>query len=93
MDIGRIDGIQGSVPVNPLSRAGRAEQAYGASAPASSDRVSISPEASLVSRALQLPEVRADRVAEVRDLIQQGRFDTVDRLEKALDQFLRTEGQ
>jgi len=92
MDIGRIDGIHGSVPVNPLSRAARAEQAYGASAPQASDRVSVSPEASLVSRALQLPEVRADRVSEVRDLIQQGKFDTVDRLEKALEAFFRSEG-
>ena len=92
MDISRIDGIQGSVPVNPLSRAGRAEQAYGASAGQSSDRVTVSPEASLVSKALQLPDVRADRLSEVRALIEQGRFDTVDRLEKALDQFLKTEG-
>ena len=92
MDIGRIDGTQGSAPVNPLSRAARADQAYGASAPNAADRVTVSPEASLVSRALQLPAVRAERVAEVAALIQQGRFDTVDRLEQALERFFRSEG-
>lgn len=92
MDIGRIDGIHGSVPVNPLSRASGAERAFGPSGASASDRVQVSPEASLVSKALQLPDVRSERVAAVRELVQQGRFDTVERLEKALDQFLRTEG-
>jgi hypothetical protein len=37
---------------------------------------------------LALPSIRADRVAEIKNLIQSGRFDTEARMGQALDRFL-----
>ncbi len=87
MDIGRTEGVGGPGRIEGPQK----NQRITPSAPASSspaDRVEITDQARLVSEALALPEVRAERVAEVRKLIQSGRFETDARLEGALQKFL-----
>jgi negative regulator of flagellin synthesis FlgM len=42
----------------------------------------------MVSRARELPEVRAERVAEIRAQIQAGTYETADKLEVALGRLL-----
>jgi negative regulator of flagellin synthesis FlgM len=82
---GRIDGPQ-SVRAP--------HQARSIEAPASMDslhgmdRVDISPEAELVSRVGDLPEIRADRVAEIRAQIAAGVYETDEKLEIALGRLL-----
>ncbi len=87
MDIGRTDGIGGP---------GRIEGPQRASKPAPSptppadpaDRVEVSASSQLISEALSLPPVRAERIDEVRHLLASGQLDTDARLEGALDRFL-----
>ncbi len=88
MDIGRTDGVGGPGRIegpNPISRITPSQTPSG---PASPDQVQLSDKAAMISKALALPEVRADRVAEVRQQIESGRFDTDARLEGALARFL-----
>ena len=52
------------------------------------DQLDISQEADLVSRANSLPDVRADRVAELRAQIASGAYETDAKLDVALDRLL-----
>ena len=52
--------------------------------PAEVDQLDISHEASYVSRAMELPDVRADRVASIRAEIAAGTYETDEKLNVAL---------
>ena len=52
------------------------------------DQLDISPQADFVSRARDLPEIRADRVAEIRSAIEAGDYETDEKLSIALDRLL-----
>ena len=70
---------------------------HRASAPASTDgpahspgvdELDISSEASFVSQARDLPEIRHDRVADIRAKIQSGEYETPEKLDIALSRLL-----
>ncbi len=88
MDIGRTDGVGGPGRVEGPRPPHRITPPQAAS-PAPADKVEISEAAQLISEALALPQVRSERVDEVRKLIESGRFDNDERLEAAVDKFLR----
>jgi negative regulator of flagellin synthesis FlgM len=52
------------------------------------DQLDISNEADMVSRARDLPEVRTDRVAEIRAAIESGTYETPEKLEVAVGRLL-----
>ena len=52
------------------------------------DQVDISPEADLVSRVGELPDIRTDRVEDIRAQIEAGTYETDDKLEIALGRLL-----
>ena len=52
------------------------------------DQLDISPEASLISRMVDIPDIRADRVAELKAQIAAGTYETEAILDKALDRLL-----
>lgn len=92
MDIGSTDGIGGLGRIQGPHGPGRLTPPEHAQAASTPDRVEISPEARLVSEARSLPSVRQERIDEVRGLIESGKFDTAERLEKAIDRFLEELG-
>jgi negative regulator of flagellin synthesis FlgM len=49
------------------------------------DQLDISPEADLVSRVREIPDIRSDRVAELREAIQSGNYETEAKLNLAVD--------
>ena len=53
-----------------------------------SDEVQISAAARLIDQLSDIPEVRADRVAEIRSQIAAGTYETGERLDAALDRLL-----
>ena len=53
-----------------------------------SDQVDISPEAELINQVHNLPDIRADRVAELRAQIASGSYETEERISGALDRLL-----
>lgn len=81
--------VHGSHPVNAPHRA-RPNQATQPPAQSTRgvDELDISPEAELVSRVRDLPDVRADRVAQIRAEIESGVYETDEKLDIALDRLL-----
>ena len=91
MDIGKTEGVGGAGRIEGPHKLGKSTPP--ASTPShAADKVEFSPQAKITSDALALPSVRADRVAETRNLIQSGRFDTDARLGQALERFLAENG-
>ena len=52
------------------------------------DQLEISPEADLVSRAREVPDIRQDRVNQIRNQIASGTYDSAEKLDVALDRLL-----
>ena len=52
------------------------------------DQLDISPEANYVSRTRDIPEIRADRVAEIRAQIASGAYETPEKIDIALERLL-----
>lgn len=53
------------------------------------DKLDISAEARLLSEVGNVPEVRMEKIREIRELIQSGKYETPEKLEAAIERFLR----
>jgi negative regulator of flagellin synthesis FlgM len=81
--------VHGPQPINSPHRAAAPAQAGAASGSAGgTDEVTISHEADALSRVREVPDIRADRVAEIRAAIQAGTYETPDKLEIAVGRLL-----
>ncbi len=86
-----INGINGYGPVELIgqSSGGGAEKAKPKPAATSKeDQVEISPKARLMSQLASMPEVRAEKVQQIRQAIDDGTYDLEGNLPEALDKFL-----
>jgi len=86
-----VSGTHQLHAAQPLSSPHRAAPAQGNAAASSSwgvDEVSLSPEASLVSQVREMPDIRADKVADIRAQIARGTYETDEKLNVALDRML-----
>ena len=75
----------------PLTAPHRMAPAQAASSPYSSsgiDQLDISPEADFVAQARELPDIREDRVASIREQIKSGMYETPEKLDMALSRLL-----
>lgn len=75
----------------PVSGPHSSRATQATSAPASSsigDRLDISEAGQLACRMSEIPDIRADRVAELRAAIQSGAYETDAKLNTALDRLL-----
>ena len=83
----KIDGVPHIHSAHSLQGPHRTEAAQAstsADAWMGVDELEISPEADLVSQVHDLPEIRADRVAEIRAEIASGAYETDEKLELAV---------
>lgn len=86
--------IQGPSNVHASQSVRAPHKASGSAAAGSSssvqaaDELDISSEADLVSQVRDLPDIREDKVARIRQQIQNGTYDTDAKLEAALGKFL-----
>ena len=80
---GHIDGPQS---IKPPHRARSIEAQPAPEQPL--DQVDISPEADLVGRVNEVPEMRTDRIAEIRAEIQAGVYETDEKLDVAVGRLL-----
>ena len=80
--------LHGAQPINAPHRATQREPVAGTSSLTQVDQLDISQEADLVSRINSLPDVRADRVADLRAQIASGAYETDAKLDVALDRLL-----
>jgi negative regulator of flagellin synthesis FlgM len=65
-----------------------ADAAAGGASSSGVDELDISSEADFVSQARDLPEIREDRVAQIRDQIRSGTYETAEKLDVALSRLL-----
>ena len=98
----RIQGpvnVHGAQPINGPHQVDGAKPAEQTNAASQADQLDISQEADLASKVAELtgqvqdiPDVRADRIARIREAIEQGNYETEDKLDIALDRFLDETG-
>ena len=80
--------VHGAQQVGAPHRAASPQQAAPKDSPTAVDQLDISHEAELASRLHDVPEVRADRVAEIRAQIEAGVYETDDKLGTAVSRLL-----
>jgi negative regulator of flagellin synthesis FlgM len=80
--------VHGPQPINAPHRAAAPRSSGQVAQSSPVDQLDISPQADLVSRARDIPGIRAERVAEIRAQIAEGTYDTDAKLEAALDRLL-----
>ena len=80
--------IHAAQPPNPPHRLTPTQAPSGGYAAGGVDQLDISPQADFVAQARDLPEIREDRVAALKAQIQNGTYETADKLDAALSGLL-----
>jgi negative regulator of flagellin synthesis FlgM len=80
--------IHAAQPLNPPHRLTPSQGDSGGFSTRGVDQLDISPEADFVAQARELPEIREDRVAAIRSQIQNGTYETAEKLDIALSRLL-----
>lgn len=80
--------VHGPQAINSPHSARPAQAAAPAPAPVAGDQVEISDAARLAARISEIPDIRHDRVAEIRAAIAEGVYETDARLDIAVDRLL-----
>ncbi len=89
MHINSVSHVHGTHAINAPHATARAEAAPQAMrSTATADVVDISETGRLMEMAAQLPEIRTDRVQQLRAEIAQGRYETAEKLDLALERLL-----
>jgi len=88
MQIHGTNHLHGAQPLHAPHRVVGSQPTGETFATHAADQVDISPEARLISQIHDLPEVRADRVAELRAQIAAGVYETEEKISIALDRLL-----
>jgi len=86
-----INGVNGYGPVESIgqSSGGGAEKAKPKPPVANKgDQVEISPKARLMSLLASMPEIRTEKVQEIKQALDNGTYDLEGKLPEALDKFL-----
>lgn len=80
--------VHGPQPINAPHRLHASSPPAPNGQVAGADQLDISREADLVSRMREIPEIRAERVAEIRAAIEAGTYETPDKMEIAVGRLL-----
>jgi len=88
MEIHGLNGAGGAEPVYPRLAAYTVESGSSASVSAPRDHVEISSLGQMLDGIHSLPEIRQERVEEIRQQIAQGVYETPEKLEIALDRLM-----
>ncbi len=80
--------VHGPQSINAPHRAQSPQPAAETGYVTGADQLDISREADMVSRARELPDIRTERVAEIRAAIEAGTYETADKLDIALGRLL-----
>jgi negative regulator of flagellin synthesis FlgM len=80
--------IHGAQPINAPHAARAAAPTSTPTAPVTGDHLDISEAGRIAGQLAEIPEIRADRVAQLRAAIADGSYETNDKLSVALDRLL-----
>jgi negative regulator of flagellin synthesis FlgM len=84
MEVNGPGSIQRSFPTGPAKSAGPVAKSQPAVPPSPKDAVEISSAGQLLDKLSKSPEVRAERLAQIKAAIDSGQYDTDEKLEAAL---------
>ncbi len=85
MEVQGPGSVSRSMPIGPAQRTGRSAKPQQSTPPASpNDAVEISSAGQLLDRLSKSPQVRAERLAQIKAAIESGQYDTEEKLEAAL---------
>jgi len=88
MEIHGAGGAQGPQAIYPRLAAFTVEAGQAAQTQAPRDRVEISPIGRMLDGVARLPEIRHEKVEEIRSQIAAGVYETPEKLELALDRMM-----
>jgi negative regulator of flagellin synthesis FlgM len=88
MEVYGPGGAQGPQPIYPRLAAWSVDAGQTVQAGAPRDQVEISPLGKMLDGISQLPEIRHERVEEIRSQIAAGIYETPEKLELALDRLM-----
>ncbi len=88
MQIHGPTNVHGPQPINAPHRAQVPQPSAQRSQLTGADQLDISREADMVSRVREIPDIRADRVAEIRAAIESGEYETDEKLDIAVGRLL-----
>ena len=88
MEVHGAGGMQGPQPIYPRIAAFSVEAGQTVSAGAARDQVEISPLGQMLDGISRLPEIRHEKVEEIRRQIAGGIYETPAKLELALDRLM-----
>ncbi len=88
MEVFGAGGMQGPQPIYPRLAAFSVEAGQTVQANTPRDQVEISPLGQMLDGISRLPEIRHERVEEIRQQIASGVYETPEKLELALDRLL-----
>lgn len=80
--------VHGAQPISAPHRSYNSQPTQGASASQGADQLDISREADMVSRARDLPDMRAEKVARIKAQIANGTYETDEKLDLAMSRLL-----
>jgi len=80
--------VHAAQPLNPPHRLTPTQASSSSYSAGGVDQLDISPEADFVAQARELPDIREDRVAALRAEIQNGTYETADKLDVAMSRLL-----
>ena len=93
MDVSGIGSISGATParaVSPTTSVSQPSTASSVEAPR--DQLEISSAAKMLDRLSETPEARAERLAQIKEAIENGDYDTDEKLEAALSKMIDSMG-
>ena len=94
MEVNGPGSVQGAFPIKPVDPASQVRPAAEVSptsqtdAIATRDEVDISPAGKILDQLNQSPDVRAERLAQIKAAIEAGDYETDEKLEAALEKLL-----
>jgi hypothetical protein len=88
MEINGLGHIDGPQPIRAPHRLHGIEPNTGIGSAFAADQVDISPEAQMIGQIHDLPEIRMDRVDQIRSEIAAGVYETEEKLDVALGRLL-----
>ena len=80
--------VHGPQPIKAPHRAQAPQPSASRSYVTGADQLDISREADMVSRVREIPDIRADRVAEIRAAIEAGQYETDEKINIAVERLL-----
>ena len=93
MDVSGIGSVSGTAPARAVTSTTAVEQSEAAATVSTPrDELEISSAGKMLDRLSETPEVRAERLAQIKEAIENGSYDTDEKLEAALSKMFGTLG-